>query len=224
MKKIILIFLIIILIAFCSCSTKANNNWSEKDFAFYNNGKAKLFSTIDDYWIHLSDNDNLATYRDIKIGDSYQDIIHKYNLKDFEWSICDFTYLNPSTDKSEALEKIYKEQDKNVIDILNNINAIASNNLDIYIYCDIYKQNGELCTYSQLDFSELKSEEYIKYEDKYREMLFKQHHLKYTISFSIDGEKISDVSIESNYHNWLSVAYNTKGELIKGYEWIKDLK
>ena len=196
--------------------------WMEEDFQFYNqDGKPMLYPTVDDYWVRMSEGDALKTYRGLYIGARGTDIAKLYDLTDFEWSIADFGYINPSTEKSEAFEA--KWQGKSTQEVLDSLPAVAAQSLDTFVYCDVYMQNGKLITYSQLDFSKM-DEECADTKEQYREMEFLQRHLKYSISFTIDGEIVSDVSVESNYHNHAQVAYDKNGELSPLYTWLKELE
>lgn len=229
MKRILtvtLVLLIAVAISGCSSKRDADGSWSEDDFSFYDeNNKEKTYPTVDDYWIFLSHEDGLQTKRGIETGDKASSILEHYNLTDFEWSICDFSYINPSTDKSEAIEERYRSEGKTTADIMDMLDEISANGLDVYIYCDIYKQNGRLCTLSELDLSQKDSDpNYTCYTEPMRTERFISQHLKYTISFDIDGISISDVEIKSNYHNCLRGAYNVKGEFMDMYAWLKELE
>jgi len=79
----------------------------------------------------------------------------------------------------------------------------------VYIWCDVYEVNGALCTESEIGTiteSDIRKhfsfDESIDIPDRYYEY-YKMDLLKYSISFSIEAEKVSDVGIESSYHNRL---------------------
>jgi len=198
----------------CGCNPKIeekhNGFWKEEDFSFYDeSGKESMFPTTEDYWIHMEDGAGLLTYRGIEIGDRATNIIQLYDLTDFEWSIADFSKLNPNAEDSENYESQLINQGKTVKDILNMLPEISSKGLDVYIWCDVYEVNGALCTESEIGTiteSDIRKhfsfDESIDIPDRYYEY-YKMDLLKYSISFSIEAEKVSDVGIESSYHNRL---------------------
>ena len=188
--------------------------WTENDFSFYNSaGKEKKFPTAEDYWIHLKDTSDLRTYRDVEIGDRASNLPQIYDLTDFEYSICDYSQINPSTEQTNALETEYMNEGKTVVDILNILPEISSKGFSVYIWCDIYEIDGKLCTKS--DIGEISIADIVEHFEhladvemddalikSYIEMYIYDLE-KYSISFSIESEKIRDVSIESHYHNRL---------------------
>jgi hypothetical protein len=214
MKKIFSI-IIIISIIFCSCDATNNKSasWTELDFAFYDfNGREDLFPTTDNYMISLDDIEDIQTYREVRIGDRATTALKKYNLKDFEYSICDLSELKAYSEKSQELDKQYKEQGFTIEDIISKFSDIAAKDLDIGLHCDIYKQDGKLCTLSEL----IVEEDNEKKTDDNSSFYFT--HLKYSISFYISDEKIYDVYIDSHYHNLL----NAK-TLLGDPDWLKEL-
>ena len=229
MKRILVLFLVC-MVALSGCSNTVAGNqdfaWSEEDFSFYEeDGREKVFPTVDDYQIALSYYDNLQTNRGIRIGDRATLIADLYDLTDFEWSIGSLSYPNPFPEKSDALEEKYRADNLDAADILNNLPEISANEMAVYLSCDVYKCDGVLSTISGLDVSKSESDPFYDYYDEPEKTeQFVMNHLKYTIMFIIDGEVVSDVSIESNYHNYLNVAYSVSGELIDRYSWIKDME
>ena len=226
---------IIVLVLSVACSNSITNSssdsiskpWTEDDFQFYDSAvKVKLFPTIDDYWIRMEKDDELLTNRGIEIGDRAIELTKNYDLKDFDWSIVDWSKLNPSTDKSEEYEAKLKLQKKSVTDIISYADEISGAELGIYLSCDIYKEDGKLITISDLKYSQISQMTHsISNENMTKEIAEKEYqrqHLKYRLFFSIDNAQIIEVSIESNYHNHLSISYNTKGDFI-GEEWVLEL-
>lgn len=199
MKKTILVFLITCLILQgCKNIDKSHTVWSEADFSFYDEqGKEVYYPTVEDYWVDLTSaneetGEKCNTKRGVVIGDKATSLMGVYDLSDFEYSIADYTYINPSTDEADKADIYFHEKAKTVTDILKIIDQVAAKELDLYISCDIYKLGGKLCTYSALSKDELSNEDFV------------MEHKKYSISFQTDGEKIHDVNIESHYHNYLS--------------------
>lgn len=217
-KKLFIVVLCFVAVSLllCYCNFKRETFWTEEDFSFYDeNGKERIFPTVGDYRISLGDYEGLRTYRGVELGDRAKNISDLYDLTDFEYSICDLSKLNPSTYESEEFEKQLKDEGKTVEDILEMLPEISGEDLDVYLWCDIYEKNGKLFTES--GWEEISDEEIIEYYG-WREMgipeedikiteerieLYKFEHIKYSISFSIENEKIIDVSIKSTYHNRL---------------------
>ena len=212
MKKIILMLLsFTLLFTIGGCSKTERTFWKEEDFSFYDaDGKERVFPTAEDYWIDLEDSDGLRTYRGVEIGDRASNLSEIYDLTDFEYSICDFSYINPETEESEELEEKYIAEGKTVMDILNLLPEISGKDLGVYLSCDVYEIDGKLCTQSQVgkiseadvrDFFDLRDDVDVS-EELMR--MYRHRMIKYSISFSIEYEKIIDVSVNSNYHNWLN--------------------
>lgn len=190
--------------------TDGKSFWVEEDFSFYDsNGKERMFPTTEDYWIHMKDGECLQTHRGVEIGDRGSSVAKLYDLSDFEWSISDFSKLNPSTEESKSYQNELLDQGKNIEDILNMLPEISSKGFDVYIWCDVYEVDGILCTESEIGSitendvrNYFNIDESIDVPERYYDT-YKWNLLKYSISFSIESGKISDVSIESSYHNRL---------------------
>lgn len=226
-KTSIIVFSLGLLIGFLSNpinqSLLSSQNWRKEDFSFYNtNRKVILTPSAEDYWVRLQDAHDAMTFRGIMIGDPISDIKENHSLMDMEWSICDFSKLNPSTDAAESFETNWKDKGMSTKDIIDSVDIISANSLDVYLWVDVYKQNGKFLTYSQLDKSVLEKN-YSEYGER-KEWFFLREHLYCTISFSIKNGIVSDVSIENNYYNNLSSAYDRDGNLRNGYEWIEKLR
>lgn len=165
--------------------------WKESDFSFYDDaGKEILFPTTEDYWISLeNDCPDGQSSRGAKIGDRASTALQKYDLSDFKYEIGEQGSLNPSTEKAKAKDtELHKKYGK-FSDVLPLSAELASEDLYIYAYCDIYKDNGELT--SKVKSSWTKDD-----------LLHKQ---KYSISFEVYSEKIQNISIESVYHSLLNI-------------------
>lgn len=219
MRKIVYLS-ILCMCMLCGCKSNSSvGSWKEADFAFYDyDGREILFPTTEDYWIHMDNKENIQTYREVRVGDRAKIALDKYDLTDFEYEIADFSKINPSTDESNEVEKYYKDKGYKINDMIIELDVLSAKDLDLFLYCDIYKQKGKLCTSSDLvidkEYEDELTKTGIEDEDNRR---FKSRHLKYSISFSISDGKIIDVSIESNYHNWLNA---TTTEIP---DWLKEL-
>ncbi|NMB95813.1 MAG: hypothetical protein GYA02_04265 [Clostridiaceae bacterium] len=105
MRKVVCLSILCIFIL-CGCNNSSSvNTWEEADFAFYDyDDREILFPTTEDYWIHMEDFDSaIQTNREVRVGDRAKTALEKYNLKDFEYEIGDFSKINPSTDESKDL-------------------------------------------------------------------------------------------------------------------------
>lgn len=209
MRWSIIVVVLALLICMSGCGVESPI-WEEEDFSFYDtNGKEKMFPTKDDYWIRMSECEGLRTHRGVEIGDRASNIADIYDLTDFEYSICDFSKLRWSTDEAEEYEQKLIAEGKTVEDVLQMLPEISAEDLGVYLHCDIYEKGGKLFTES--GFGEITSEmviEYFGYRPDApitdREVsMYKLSHLKYSISFEIEHEKIIEVSVESTYHNRL---------------------
>ncbi len=201
-KLFLFLFSLVFSLSLTACADATKNEsdftWGEDDFSFYNtSGKEIYFPTVEDYWINMSDSLEVVgsasvTKRGLSIGDKATSLSDLYDLKDFEYSICDYNYINPSTDKADEADIYFHEKASSLSELIKIIDQVAAKDLDVYAWCDIYKVNGELLTSSSIDSSDLSDND------------FCHKHLKYSIAFKLDGEKVADVDIESNYHNYLN--------------------
>jgi hypothetical protein len=181
MKKISSLILTLVVIMISGCSNQSSKDWTNEDFSLYDfDGNESLFPTIDDYYITTYDEDDkLKTKRDIALGDRAVTALKKYNLKDFEYEIYGARYIglkektDKSVEKAKQFNEEYHDKYKTAEDVLEKIDQICANDLYIYFYCDIYKQNKELCTYSELSSTD---------------RTYVNHHLKYTFSISLKSQ------------------------------------
>lgn len=158
--------------------------WSIEDLSFYDEEKKEsVFLTKEHRIINLSENIDLQTYRNVRIGDRATTALKKYNLSDFVFGFDPIKYIKSDTKNKEAEEVAdelaQKYESLSASEMLDNIKDVNTDKALLYFAVDLYEDNGS----------------FYKYTDITEDILYKD---RYTIIIDVKDEKIDDFAILKN--------------------------